>query len=574
MTMPEPNSSTARAPRISIPFAVLMLLGAVGLYYGWRTFWFLTDDAFIEFRYVSNSINGYGYVWNASPFLPVEGYTSFLWVVLLGAVWRALGIEPPQSANVISLAFSYGSLLLAALMMVRIPWRPEWKRFRMAFVALLLIGTLSNRTFLTWTSSGLEAAMFGFLITLWVYVATSAWSIRKRLVALSAVSALLALTRPDGLLFVAVACVLVLLRAREEPNGRAALRLCAISMSPLAVVVAHEAWRIGFYGAWLPNTYYAKVVEAWPASGVRYAASYILEYCLWFPLLALVAFMIPRGIPRLSRADFMRHLNDERVFISGVIFAIVVHLGYYTLVVGGDHFEYRVYSYTIPLLFVAFAAGLNRVTTHARTALVLTIFYIVLAAPVPWTHYNRTRHLNSREETLHMYVPVAPAWPKAVRWYATGFDLEQRWLIRRSVCVRHQEHKVFWKFQVSQYPTRKEGMEIRHDEFAVHAVPAVGMPAWVYPHANIIDIIGLNDYVVARTPYPKLRERKMAHGRKAPGGYAASYRPNLTRDGKPQPRPTPLTAARITCLEHYWRKQLPAIQRGARKFDYSRVCAE
>lgn len=58
----------------------------MGLFYGWKLFWFMTDDAYIAFRYVSNSMLGLGYVWNPPPFHPVEGYTSFLWVAILDIV--------------------------------------------------------------------------------------------------------------------------------------------------------------------------------------------------------------------------------------------------------------------------------------------------------------------------------------------------------------------------------------------------------------------------------------------------------------------------------------------------------
>ena len=57
----------------------LALTGAAALvllYLGWKLFWFLTDDAYIAFRYVSNAHLGHGYVWNPPPFRPVEGYTS------------------------------------------------------------------------------------------------------------------------------------------------------------------------------------------------------------------------------------------------------------------------------------------------------------------------------------------------------------------------------------------------------------------------------------------------------------------------------------------------------------------
>jgi arabinofuranosyltransferase len=58
--------------------------------------WFLTDDAYISFRYVSNSLLGRGSVWNPPPFRPVEGHSNLLWMLLLEAVWRVVGVAPPQ----------------------------------------------------------------------------------------------------------------------------------------------------------------------------------------------------------------------------------------------------------------------------------------------------------------------------------------------------------------------------------------------------------------------------------------------------------------------------------------------
>jgi arabinofuranosyltransferase len=100
-----------RGARRPILPALVALAVLVGVYGGWSLFWFYTDDAFIAFRYVSNAMLGHGLVWNPPPFLPVEGYTSFLWVRLLEGLWRITGLEPPQAANWLSLAFGYLSLL-------------------------------------------------------------------------------------------------------------------------------------------------------------------------------------------------------------------------------------------------------------------------------------------------------------------------------------------------------------------------------------------------------------------------------------------------------------------------------
>jgi arabinofuranosyltransferase len=160
-----------RSPRYYALLILIILLAGLGLYLGWRLFWFLTDDAYIAFRYIGNSHLGYGYVWNAPPFKPVEGYTSFLWVVLLDLIWRVTGIEPPDSANVVSLIFAGGTLLIIIAMVLRLRLTPALERYRLVFLAFVLIGTLTNRTFLAWTSSGLETAMFNFWLTAWVFVA-------------------------------------------------------------------------------------------------------------------------------------------------------------------------------------------------------------------------------------------------------------------------------------------------------------------------------------------------------------------------------------------------------------------
>src|SRR6266436_6189736 len=112
--MRERQSANSKIALILLSFATL-----ISVYYGWRLFWFLTDDAFIAFRYISNSQLGHGYVWNAPPFRPVEGYTSFLWVVLLDVVWRVSGVEPPAAANYVSLLFTYLTLLLGGLLVLR-----------------------------------------------------------------------------------------------------------------------------------------------------------------------------------------------------------------------------------------------------------------------------------------------------------------------------------------------------------------------------------------------------------------------------------------------------------------------
>src|SRR5258708_33838106 len=89
----------------------------------------------------------------------------------MDVIWRVLGVEPPDSSNVISLIFAAGTLLLTAAMVMRLRLAPALERYRLAFLALFLFGALRNPTFLALTSSGLETAMVNFLLTAWLVVA-------------------------------------------------------------------------------------------------------------------------------------------------------------------------------------------------------------------------------------------------------------------------------------------------------------------------------------------------------------------------------------------------------------------
>src|SRR3989442_1472314 len=62
-------------------FVALFLLTAMLFAYNVRLGYFLGDDSFISFRYARHLAAGRGLVWN--PGERVEGYTNFLWVILM-----------------------------------------------------------------------------------------------------------------------------------------------------------------------------------------------------------------------------------------------------------------------------------------------------------------------------------------------------------------------------------------------------------------------------------------------------------------------------------------------------------
>lgn len=557
--------------------AVLAVGSAIGLYYGWRLFWFLTDDAYNAFRYISNSMQGHGYVWNPWPFRPVEGYTSFLWVVLLDLVWRWFGIEPPAAANGLALAFAYLTLLLGALMVLRLPLGESLRRHRVLLAGLVLFAVLTNRTFLAWASSGLETSMFNCFLTLWIFCCLTRPAFGRGWLATStAAAALCYLTRPEGLLLVVITVGLVGIAVwmhRTTPR-RAFGHL--VASFPLLAVPIHLLWRWNVYGVWLPNTYYAKTIvgRLWYESGLQYLACFVIEYALWMWCGLLVVLLaarllrlrsgirlappareaLPLGIASVNRRPFPK--LPLSIAQAAVLLALVGQLSYYTLVVGGDHFEYRVYSHLILLIFISSVWLLNALQLRLRWAVTFLLCFTLLSWPIPWMHWFTTHTRTTRQQTGYMKASVAqavqdrlPATPGVLLRYLRGYDAMQFWLIDHAIGMRHQEHKVFLEFLLDAYPSRAEGLTVPDEEYPVMVTTGVG--AWVLPTVNAIDPFGLNDYVIARN-HDLLPGRTLAHERKPPPDYMECFMPNVTVSNKQiiiQQRAVPLTAETIMACE-------------------------
>lgn len=489
----------------------LLAVSLLALWWAWLEFWFLTDDAYITFRYISNRHLGLGYVWNAPPFRAVEGYSNFLWMLLLDAVWSVAGVDPPRAANVLS-------LLCAGLSTWRV-WRwsstsasPLWR------TALALLFLLGNRTFLTWSSSGLETALFNLLLLVWF---EQAWRAHPRrgtagFAWLALWASLAALTRPDGLL----AWAATLFLGALPPLAAGSWRRHLAAGAALSLVPLHFLWRRFTYGEWLPNTYYAKHVAPWPDAGVRYLGCFLVEYGYW--ALAVLALVMA-----VRWAKQRPPLEVFRFVAAGTL---VAHALYYVIRVGGDHFEYRVLSQWVPVLALGWAFLLSEIS-RLWLRVVAIALSLLAAMPVQWAHYAHSRPLTTRHQTWKLKVPVAPMLGPIFRPLAEWFDAQQSWLIEHHVCMRHQEHKVFGEEQRSTNPERRT-VDVRPEALPVIALATVGVPGWVFPNVAIIDVFGLNDAVVARHPVASEHFRLMAHDRSPPLGYVDCFRPNVELHGQ------------------------------------------
>jgi len=219
---------------------VVLLLAFITLsshYFG-----FTLDDAYIAFRYSENLAEGYGPVWNVGED-PVEGYTSFLWMLLMALVIR-LGKDPVLASKLVSIG--------AALLSIAIVYHCGRRKRAIAVVAAS--GMALNPAFALLTVQGMETT----LTALWVLCACMLCILLLERYttmrgALFATTLLLAfLTRPDTLVFAVVLAPGALLITRRK---ELAIVLLVLFVLP---VLVYMVWRTGYYGYLLPNTFYIK----------------------------------------------------------------------------------------------------------------------------------------------------------------------------------------------------------------------------------------------------------------------------------------------------------------------------
>jgi arabinofuranosyltransferase len=271
---------------------------------------------------------------------------------------------------------------------------------------------------------------------------------------------------------------------------------------------------------------------------------------MWAFALLVIAWLAKSRLSALRRPLACLQQHYSSLITLGTLLA---HVGYYTLVIGGDHFEYRVYSHLILLVMLASIWLLTRVFQRAPPVYALFLLLVALSWPIPWVHWSETHRLSTRDETFMMARPIANRFPDFLRPAIRRWDEWQAWLIYHFVGMRHQEHKIFHEFQLMVFPDRKEGFEINQAELPVLRTMTVGVPAWVLPQVAILDELGLNDRIVARSPF-RYGVRRMSHARKPPPGYFECFRPNVevrSRQAIIRERPTPLHAADVKTCEYY-----------------------
>lgn len=521
-----------RTKSFTIPVGTLLFFLPWFALLGWMAdySWFLTEDAFISFRYVRNLLSGHGLVYNPGEY--VEGYSNFLWVLELAVLWGVFGLRPEHAAPWLSIAFTVGTIAAMLWWVVRLPAL----QYR-GLVGWMALGVVcSSATFAVWTSAGgLETRQFTFFIVLAVVCLSLYRNIRRGLLVASLSLAAAALTRPEGSL-VAVCCFGWFAIEGIIRDGRLRLywRKSACLATPfVVVVVAHFLFRYAYYGEWLPNTYYAKHVRPWYEAGFRYLWAAALETGLYL--------LLPLALLSLAREWQKRRDLTYMLPLSLIIF----HMAYIARI-GGDHFEYRPLDFYWPLLAVPVADGIvglgviisrrfRRGTSgHWKSGVCAFLLFI----PIVFYSNVIQGFLLIEKATHRAWFPdILDEDNESAGWLFTvpgisslaapivrlHMQLTEQYIAKRAGAFRSNAEWGIRSFR----PYESVDWDMFPQDAVASTTSAGIMPFYAYG-LTVIDEHGLNDATIARNPvsHPNY-QRRIAHDRHPPDGYLESRGVNL-----------------------------------------------
>ncbi len=445
----------ARRPRRVPPWlawALAVPVAIAAVVWAWKLLW-IADDAFFSFRYAHELARGRGLVFN--PGEHVEGYTDFLWTVLMAGAIR-LGQSPLWASVIVSLACFAGVVVMTARLAARLsPWETP------VLVSLAALVTAGNYIMANYGTSGLETMLGALLVLIAVERAS-----RGHLLAAGAAGIAATLAHPDHSVFYASLGLVLLTR---RPWSR---RLLWYGAPFVFVFVPYYLWRWHYYGDFFPNTYYAKSAsQAYFRQGWAYV------------LVSLVGAGAVGALPvALYGAWRLRRRLIARYFVvSTAIYSV------YVAKIGGDFMLGRLFVPVLPVLFVMAECGVRELFASRRIvgrALGVAALPLLLIAAVP-VHVIKPfekKWMIADERTFYE-MAHDPLRPKAI-YYGWAED------IRRDIIDRGVRPRV--------------------------AFASAGMLAY-YTDLETVDTYGLTDRVIAHTPIVK--RGRPGHEKGASPGY-------------------------------------------------------
>jgi arabinofuranosyltransferase len=437
----------------------------------------VSDDAFITLRTVSNAWNGYGLTWNT--FERVQAYTHPLWMfLLLGA--HAITGEYFYTTIGVSLLCS----LFALSLLLRNAFRSSGLPGCLFITALIV----TSKALIDYTSSGLENPLVFLLIA---FCWNEAVRPKIRLDRLVVIGSLLYVTRPDSILLVAPLIGLTLWKHRQN-NLSGITRAILIGSLP---ALAWTGFSLVYYGFPFPNTAYAKLGTGIDRmSLIQQGGAYLWNSLVWDPLTIPVI-----ALAAVAGAAF-GHWR-ERAVAAGVFLYLL-----YTVSVGGDFMSGRFLAapFFTALILIAARLPSYRPILASSAALLVLILGATIHPRVPWRTDGEYKSLGLDRTRI--------ADERGHYFDHLGFSnyLRRDRTIRQGTRIMHRAYQA--------------GLRARIERRKVARREAIGMYGFAAgPSVRVIDTYALSDPLLARLPAVNRTRWRIGHfTRRVPPGYDQS----------------------------------------------------
>ncbi len=353
---------------------------------------FIQDDALISCRYAQNLMQGNGLVFNAGE--RVEGYTNFLWIILL-SLFARLGLDMITVSKILGIVS--GCVTLILLYQISRLFFPKRDWLFSLFPSLLLTAT---GAFAYWSTSGLETSFFVMM----VLVSTYLYLTDSRLwVVLCSVNTLV---RPEGALIFGILLLHKLLFGKGQIKE---VLICLGGFGLLLIPFA--AFKVWYYGDILPNPFYAKTGLSFEylGSGLKYFWQFLKHYGLW-------------GVVYIVPVLFFRSLDSK----GRMLFMLVYLYTLYVITVGGDVLKvHRFFLPILPVLYLLVTVFLRKLYVRMKGDSKVRIALVIISFSIPVVFFlvphKWIRDVRDVEKSLVEGMQYRAEYLKA--YFQTGFSI-------------------------------------------------------------------------------------------------------------------------------------------------------
>lgn len=307
------------------------------------------DDADIFFTYANNLAIGNGITYSRD-ILPVEGYTSMLWMLLSSFIFL-IGFD--EAGVFFAVLILFAATHFFALKMI-----DNFCGHDSILAKLIYLGLVfSSFGYVTWSLVTLmDGVLHGFLIILLVYSFVADPKKNSEWLALLLPYLLAPLVRPETILLVPALIVLnICYRYLNEKSFKPVIICSIVFLFSFLLLTLFRLYTFGFI---LPNTYYAKVSPNM-LHNLQEGWAYFRNYLIETPIISFVFIAGPFAalllIFKLKKRLSGHVVSGVEVLPALYIFIFAFVLLALPVLKGGDHFNlYRFYQPYYPVFVLCF----------------------------------------------------------------------------------------------------------------------------------------------------------------------------------------------------------------------------